>query len=98
MDRLREHYKFKNRTTMYYTVSIILGTVAFSYGSVPMYKMVCFSLLALSCVYCSEKSAMSNSPVSIVVVSFLARGKTTSQKPSQLTQDHIPYPPSMTIC
>lgn len=24
----------------YYTLSIILGTVAFSYGSVPMYKMV----------------------------------------------------------
>ncbi|KAI0395989.1 amine oxidase [Xylariaceae sp. FL0594] len=41
MDRLREHYKQKNRTTMYYTLSIILGTVAFSYGSVPMYKMIC---------------------------------------------------------
>lgn len=25
----------------YYTLSVILGTVAFSYGSVPMYKMVC---------------------------------------------------------
>ncbi|TGJ86837.1 hypothetical protein E0Z10_g1939 [Xylaria hypoxylon] len=25
----------------FYTVSIILGTVAFSYGSVPMYKMIC---------------------------------------------------------
>ncbi|KAK4115584.1 cytochrome c oxidase assembly protein CtaG/Cox11 [Canariomyces notabilis] len=25
----------------YYTLSIILGTVAFSYGSVPMYKMIC---------------------------------------------------------
>lgn len=25
----------------YYTLSIILGTVALSYGSVPMYKMVC---------------------------------------------------------
>lgn len=24
----------------YYTLSIILGTVAFSYGSVPLYKMV----------------------------------------------------------
>ncbi|KAI0518212.1 amine oxidase [Xylaria bambusicola] len=41
MDRLREHYRHKNRTTMYYTLSIILGTVAFSYGSVPMYKMIC---------------------------------------------------------
>ncbi|KAK0740591.1 cytochrome c oxidase assembly protein CtaG/Cox11-domain-containing protein, partial [Schizothecium vesticola] len=25
----------------FYTISIILGTVAFSYGSVPMYKMIC---------------------------------------------------------
>lgn len=25
---------------MYYVLSVILGTVAFSYGSVPMYKMV----------------------------------------------------------
>ncbi|KAI1428038.1 amine oxidase [Xylaria sp. FL1777] len=41
MDRLREHYKYKNRTTMFYTLSIILGTVALSYGSVPMYKMIC---------------------------------------------------------
>ncbi|XXG97152.1 phosphate system positive regulatory protein pho81 [Hypoxylon texense] len=39
MDRVREYYKYKNRTTMFYTLSIILGTVAFSYGSVPMYKM-----------------------------------------------------------
>ncbi|KAI1257795.1 hypothetical protein MGN70_000839 [Eutypa lata] len=41
MERLREYYKYKNRTTMYYTLSIILGTVAFSYGSVPLYKMIC---------------------------------------------------------
>ncbi|KAI1328626.1 amine oxidase [Xylariaceae sp. FL0255] len=41
MERLRAHYKHKNRTTMNYTLSIILGTVAFSYGSVPMYKMIC---------------------------------------------------------
>lgn len=40
MDQMRAVYKQKNRTTMYYTLSIILGTVAFSYGSVPMYKMV----------------------------------------------------------
>lgn len=26
---------------MFYTLSIILGTVALSYGSVPMYKMIC---------------------------------------------------------
>jgi len=41
MEKMREEYKKKNRTTMFYTVSIILGTVAFSYGSVPMYKMIC---------------------------------------------------------
>ncbi|KAI1343964.1 cytochrome c oxidase assembly protein CtaG/Cox11-domain-containing protein [Xylariaceae sp. FL0016] len=41
MERMAEHYRYKNRTTMYYTLSIILGTVAFSYGSVPMYKMIC---------------------------------------------------------
>ncbi|KAI1376111.1 cytochrome c oxidase assembly protein CtaG/Cox11-domain-containing protein [Hypoxylon crocopeplum] len=41
MERVHEYYKYKNRTTMFYTLSIILGTVAFSYGSVPMYKMIC---------------------------------------------------------
>ncbi|OTB04369.1 hypothetical protein M426DRAFT_320968 [Hypoxylon sp. CI-4A] len=41
MERVQEYYRYRNRTTMYYTLSIILGTVAFSYGSVPMYKMIC---------------------------------------------------------
>ncbi|GAB1313023.1 Cytochrome c oxidase assembly protein cox11, mitochondrial [Madurella fahalii] len=41
MDRMSEVYRRRNRSTMYYTLSIILGTVAFSYGSVPMYKMIC---------------------------------------------------------
>ncbi|PSS06786.1 hypothetical protein M430DRAFT_130021 [Amorphotheca resinae ATCC 22711] len=41
MEQLREPFKKKNSSTMYYTLSIILGTVAFSYGSVPMYKMIC---------------------------------------------------------
>jgi len=40
MDRMSEVYKRRNRSTAYYTISVILGTVAFSYGSVPMYKMV----------------------------------------------------------
>lgn len=40
MNRVAEEYKQRNRSTMFYTLSIILGTVAFSYGSVPMYKMV----------------------------------------------------------
>jgi cytochrome c oxidase assembly protein Cox11 len=29
---------------MFYTLSIILGTVALSYGSVPLYKMVSWHL------------------------------------------------------
>ncbi|TQV94729.1 cytochrome c oxidase assembly protein CtaG/Cox11 [Cordyceps javanica] len=41
MERIREHYRRKNRTVMNYTLSAILGTVALSYGSVPMYKMIC---------------------------------------------------------
>ncbi|KAM7200555.1 Cytochrome c oxidase assembly protein CtaG/Cox11 domain containing protein [Naviculisporaceae sp. PSN 640] len=41
MERMREHYNKKNTTVMLYTISIILGTVAFSYGSVPLYKMIC---------------------------------------------------------
>ncbi|EJT70401.1 cytochrome c oxidase assembly protein COX11 [Gaeumannomyces tritici R3-111a-1] len=41
MEQMRSVYKMRNRTTMNYTLSIILGTVAFSYGSVPMYKMIC---------------------------------------------------------
>jgi cytochrome c oxidase assembly protein subunit 11 len=40
MDQMRAVYKQRNRTTMNYTLSIILGTVALSYGSVPLYKMV----------------------------------------------------------
>ncbi|CAD0026654.1 unnamed protein product [Aureobasidium pullulans] len=38
---LRAQFKNKNRNTLYYTLSIILGTVALSYGSVPFYKMIC---------------------------------------------------------
>ncbi|SPQ27375.1 5dc39889-73ea-4cdb-ae05-e129b6327abb [Thermothielavioides terrestris] len=41
MDRMSEVYRRRNRSTMYYTLSIILGTVALSYGSVPLYKMIC---------------------------------------------------------
>ncbi|KAF2089882.1 hypothetical protein K490DRAFT_35002 [Saccharata proteae CBS 121410] len=41
MEQLREPFKAKNRSTGYYALSIILGTVALSYGSVPMYKMIC---------------------------------------------------------
>ncbi|KAE8378358.1 cytochrome c oxidase assembly protein CtaG/Cox11-domain-containing protein [Aspergillus bertholletiae] len=31
----------RNASTLYYTVSLILGTVALAYGSVPLYKMIC---------------------------------------------------------
>ncbi|KAG9257568.1 cytochrome-c oxidase assembly protein [Emericellopsis atlantica] len=41
MAKVRAHYDKKNKTVMYYTISAILGTVAFSYGSVPLYKMIC---------------------------------------------------------
>ncbi|KAF2655928.1 hypothetical protein K491DRAFT_704322 [Lophiostoma macrostomum CBS 122681] len=41
MEDMHAQYKQKNRTTMNYVYSIILGTVALSYGSVPMYKMIC---------------------------------------------------------
>jgi len=41
MEQLRAPFKTRNSSTLYYTISIILGTVAFSYGSVPMYKMIC---------------------------------------------------------
>ncbi|KAJ6014102.1 hypothetical protein N7540_008693 [Penicillium herquei] len=31
----------RNASTLYYTISLILGTVALAYGSVPLYKMIC---------------------------------------------------------
>ena len=57
MQQLRVPFSRRNKSTLwvvwqptlhlilifsrYYTLSVILGTVALSYGSVPMYKMVC---------------------------------------------------------
>ncbi|KAI9819440.1 MAG: Cytochrome c oxidase assembly protein cox11, mitochondrial [Thelocarpon impressellum] len=45
MEQLRAPFRTKNASTLcilwYYTLSIILGTLAVSYGSVPMYKMIC---------------------------------------------------------
>ncbi|KAL8797182.1 MAG: hypothetical protein Q9195_000649 [Heterodermia aff. obscurata] len=38
---LIEAERRRQELAMYYTMSIILGTVALSYGSVPMYKMIC---------------------------------------------------------
>ncbi|KAH8705713.1 cytochrome c oxidase assembly protein CtaG/Cox11-domain-containing protein [Talaromyces proteolyticus] len=31
----------KNTSTLYYTLSVIMGTLALAYGSVPLYKMIC---------------------------------------------------------
>ncbi|KAF4975456.1 hypothetical protein FZEAL_7753 [Fusarium zealandicum] len=41
MDEIRAHYGRKNRSVAYYTLSTILGFVALTYGSVPLYKMIC---------------------------------------------------------
>ncbi|PBP20592.1 cytochrome-c oxidase assembly protein [Diplocarpon rosae] len=41
MEQMRAPFAQKNISTLYYALSVILGTVAFSYGSVPMYKMIC---------------------------------------------------------
>ncbi|KYK55369.1 hypothetical protein DCS_07332 [Drechmeria coniospora] len=41
MEQIRAHYNKKNATVAYYTLSLIMGTVALSYGSVPLYKMIC---------------------------------------------------------
>ncbi|KAF2749151.1 hypothetical protein M011DRAFT_466268 [Sporormia fimetaria CBS 119925] len=41
MESMHARYKQRNRTTMNYVFSVILGTAALSYGSVPMYKMIC---------------------------------------------------------
>ncbi|KAI9832327.1 MAG: Replication factor C (RF-C) subunit [Phylliscum demangeonii] len=41
MDARMATFKTKNTSTLYYILSVILGTTAFSYGSVPMYKMIC---------------------------------------------------------
>ncbi|KAF2460204.1 cytochrome-c oxidase assembly protein [Lineolata rhizophorae] len=40
-DQVRAQLRRKNLNGIYYTLSLILGTVALSYGSVPMYKMIC---------------------------------------------------------
>ncbi|KAF2768191.1 hypothetical protein EJ03DRAFT_274765 [Teratosphaeria nubilosa] len=41
MDQLRKPFEKRNANTLYYALSIILGTVALSYGSVPLYKTIC---------------------------------------------------------
>ncbi|KKA26640.1 hypothetical protein TD95_002639 [Thielaviopsis punctulata] len=41
MEQIQDYYRNKNRTAMNYTLSIVLMTVALSYGSVPLYKMIC---------------------------------------------------------
>ncbi|KAK4635539.1 Cytochrome c oxidase assembly protein COX11, mitochondrial [Fulvia fulva] len=41
MAQMRKPFEQKNKNTLYYAISIILGTVALSYGSVPLYKTIC---------------------------------------------------------
>ncbi|TPX15220.1 uncharacterized protein E0L32_004778 [Thyridium curvatum] len=41
MEHVSAQLKKKNASTMYYVISVMLGTVALSYGSVPLYKMIC---------------------------------------------------------
>ncbi|EME88064.1 uncharacterized protein MYCFIDRAFT_28394 [Pseudocercospora fijiensis CIRAD86] len=41
MEQMRRPFAKKNANTAYYTLSIIIGTVALSYGSVPLYKTIC---------------------------------------------------------
>lgn len=41
MEQMRAVHNRRNQSTLYYSLSAILGTIALSYGSVPMYKMIC---------------------------------------------------------
>ena len=41
MEDMRRPFAQKNASVLYYTLSIIIGTVAVSYGSVPLYKTIC---------------------------------------------------------
>lgn len=41
MEQMRKPFAQKNANTAYYTLSIIIATVALSYGSVPLYKTIC---------------------------------------------------------
>jgi len=41
LNDLRDSYKVRNQNLLYYSLSVILGTVALSYGSVPLYKTIC---------------------------------------------------------
>ncbi|KAF2720652.1 cytochrome c oxidase assembly protein CtaG/Cox11 [Polychaeton citri CBS 116435] len=41
MTQVRRGFDQKNANTLYYALSIVLGTVALSYGSVPLYKTIC---------------------------------------------------------
>ncbi|UKZ73357.1 hypothetical protein TrVFT333_001003 [Trichoderma virens FT-333] len=41
MEKVREQYSQRNKTIAFYTLSVIMGTLALAYGSVPFYKMIC---------------------------------------------------------
>ncbi|KAF1808549.1 cytochrome c oxidase assembly protein CtaG/Cox11, partial [Eremomyces bilateralis CBS 781.70] len=41
MEQIQAHYGKRNQTAINYALSLAIGTVALSYGSVPLYKMIC---------------------------------------------------------
>lgn len=41
MEQMRKPFEGRNQNTLFYVLSIIIGTVALSYGSVPLYKTIC---------------------------------------------------------
>ena len=74
MEQLRAPFQKKNSSTLYYTLSIILGTVAFSYGSVPMYKMV-------RCCDSPHSESMANSKLQDLPNNRLGRPTHQSSRP-----------------
>ncbi|EAS34205.3 mitochondrial cytochrome c oxidase assembly factor Cox11p [Coccidioides immitis RS] len=65
----RASWTTQNTTTMLYTISVIIGTLALAYGSVPMYKMIC------------QQTGWNGQPVS----SHLVNGEDTSSRLTPIT-------------
>lgn len=58
----------------YYTISFVLGTLALSYGSVPLYKMVCFAGLNRSSQSGRENSRSDTIPGNVQICSTTGWG------------------------
>ncbi|KAM0251735.1 hypothetical protein ACHAQJ_008010 [Trichoderma viride] len=41
MEAIRAQYSQKNKTSTYWTLSVIIGALGLAYGAVPLYKMIC---------------------------------------------------------